>query len=90
MAQVPHKIRKEKPRLKGLVPFLILLGMIYIAVGDRFLRPPYGQASTAMRNWILRTLNIGVSSTLDTLHQDPRGAARDRALEEAGQAIPKN
>ena len=90
MAQGTQKIRKEKPRFKGLVPFLILLGMVYIAIGDRFLRPPYGQASTAMRNGILRILNISVSSTLDTLHQDPRGAARDRALEEAGQAIPRN
>ncbi|NJL98449.1 MAG: hypothetical protein HC924_06335 [Synechococcaceae cyanobacterium SM2_3_2] len=87
---MPSKIRKQRSRFKQLLPLLGILIIAYIAVGDRYIRQPYGAASTQIRTGILRMFNIGVSSAVETLPQDPRGANRDRALEEAGQAIPKN
>lgn len=76
--------RKKFPRFKALIPLLILLGLIYIAIGDRLLRDPYGRASTQTRNSILRFLNIGVADTLERLPQDGRGAAREQELQESG------
>jgi hypothetical protein len=84
------KIRKQRSRFKQLVPLLGILVIAYIAVGDRYIRPPYGAASTQIRTGILRIFNIGVSTAVETLPQDPRGAVRDRELEKTGQAIPRN
>ena len=87
---MPPKLRKERSRFKQLIPLLGILVIAYIAVGDRYIRQPYGAASTQIRTGILRIFNIGVSTAVETLPQDPRGAVRDRDLEETGQAIPGN
>ena len=65
------------------IPVVCLLGILFIAVGDRVLPHPLDKASTKSRTAIISSINSAFNRGLENLPQDTRGQQKQEVVNDA-------